>query len=905
MLTKNQNMVMDQTFERGDIFEERTPREGVAPQQFGEQAYHEALVTKDYEQAADALARVEALQNFRSTLRTKPFASFFTLFEDISTIAQISLPQEERERQQQAALDAAAQNSARFSPRVADLYVALLAEFEGTAYEPTFTITHRKITELKQSGDLTVLYSGDVSWDLKLNRIETRLLGYLSGARELDKREGKEMDDDILQRRAQELKKYPTRPPHRRKESRPGVDPMERLKEGERAPAFWSIYPAMNGYFREQSFSRWDAKENAWVEDECVYELTETVSLSGNTDPDKGPIDFTMKAEVISGTWISVPVPPTHGLHAIETGGRTYQVRQDQHGDSVVFVEGEDRAPITIQIILAPSPDKKFTAKNPDAVRTPNLPAEFSDETSAHIADIAQKKRGNVARAFALARYAMRHIQYLAPKDKKESDYYNTLYRTSPKGFPGAVDEVRKGDCDTVNTYWSGLCAKLNIPTRHVIGHYVSGMDESGYAHIHGGTGHGWGDVWDEKNKEWLIKDATPFGDPNMEQTDQRGGSAIPGDYGEREAVRPSDEQLETLREKLAQHTEFLSYTEIEHSFAKSADIPLALARKIVQEVNEAENIRLPNNELVVDVLADVFDAVVESRKTSAPAYEGPLSRSEGGEKIKHIVRHYIGAQAGDPDPRSREKQTETTREKHIVGGFDLFIIGDKSGSMEHTVEDEKLWQIQRRTEYLVFSSLNRFTRKLDRAHLSAERALSVRTQGISFRGNGENDLDIDKPLSSLFTAHDKVKLWHSLTTQGIGNGDVEALTYIRDQIKKEIETSAQKGMQDNRLRIVIPCSDGGYVGDDSVKMRVLAQELGAMGVLVVGVGLTETAASVPLVMHNPPHSYGFLLSDINELPLFVAKYIVSEAIKLFPEKAREDAQKLISLCLAKFGKAA
>jgi hypothetical protein len=143
------------------------------------------------------------------------------------------------------------------------------------------------------------------------------------------------------------------------------------------------------------------------------------------------------------------------------------------------------------------------------------------------------------------------------------------------------------------------------------------------------------------------------------------------------------------------------------------------------------------------------------------------------------------------------------------------------------------------------------------------------------------------------------------LTKQGVGNGDPEALAHVRDQIKKEIEENEKKGIRDNRLRIIIACSDGGYVGDDAITMQTLAKELSEMGVFVVGMGLTETAANVPVVMHNPPYSYGSFIRDINDLPLLVVKYIVAEALKLFPQKARKDAEVFIYACLAKFGRAA
>jgi len=203
-------------------------------------------------------------------------------------------------------------------------------------------------------------------------------------------------------------------------------------------------------------------------------------------------------------------------------------------------------------------------------------------------------------------------------------------------------------------------------------------------------------------------------------------------------------------------------------------------------------------------------------------------------------------------DPMSREKPAEEAREEKIIGGFDFYVIGDKSGSTEREVDDEFIWKMQRRGEYLAFSSLDRFSRNLDRAGLQKENALGVRTQGISFRGDDpKEDIDLDKELGSSFTPQDKVKLWHSLTNIGMGNGDVTALSYVYEQIKKEITETEKRGGKDNRLRLVIACSDGGYVGAEN-KMRLVAEDLHRLKAVVVGMGLTETAASVPIVMENP-----------------------------------------------------
>jgi hypothetical protein len=121
---------------------------------------------------------------------------------------------------------------------------------------------------------------------MKLNRIDARLEGYLAGRRALDRREGKvDMDPEEKEERAIKQKKQPSRPPSRRNESKPSMDEMSRLKEGERAPAHWTIFPPIGGYFREQSLSVWDSTRNVWREPAYEYRDVEFVPVCKEEAP--------------------------------------------------------------------------------------------------------------------------------------------------------------------------------------------------------------------------------------------------------------------------------------------------------------------------------------------------------------------------------------------------------------------------------------------------------------------------------------------------------------------------------------------------------------------------------------------------------------------------------------------
>lgn len=105
-------------------------------------------------------------------------------------------------------------------------------------------------------------------------------------------------------------------------------------------------------------------------------------------------------------------------------------------------------------------------------------------------------------------------------------------------------------------------------------------------------------------------------------------------------------------------------------------------------------------------------------------------------------------------------------------------------------------------------------------------------------------------------------------------------------------------GKKDKRLRIIIVCSDG--YPDDAAGVQGLAEALGKMNALVVGIGMTETAAAVENIF-TTEYSRGDMARDLNDLPMIVAKHIIMEAIKLFPEKAKANAKKVIEGYLKKF----
>lgn len=859
--------------------------------------YDDWLNTEEYEVAKESLSEMEAVSAWRERAHQSPFPSFYRLVENARRVRTLGLAPEEQTAMMWEMSLAMEERAQKMSPRVADAYLGLLARFRGEIYTPRFEMTGTEIEKFAESGDLDVFFSSDsdTSWALRLNRIEQRLEGYLRGVRALDRREGNVSVEERVERQKR-LEASPTRPPERRNESRPGVDAMERLKEGERAPALWNISPAYGGYFREQSFSQWDENRKVWTEPQYLYTDGVFVAPLETAKQTKERYTITMNATVSANRWVALPMPYTHDIAAVDTNGKVVSVKKDQNGDAVVYVSGNDGESAEVRVILTPVSNKTYAG----APSVPNMRGVFSEETEQEMKRVKTGKRGNIIRASALASYVRKRVRYLAPKDAGEAEHYNQAYRTHESGFAVAVDELRAADCDVANTYFSALCARIDIPVRHVVGHSVKGKDaQTSSSQIHSGTGHAWSEVWDDMAHTWVRIDATPAGDPQLEEEMVKGSTA-PGDYGEQEAVGPSDEYLAKVKAELEKKVESLSHTSAERKIAEDTGIELREARAIMKEITATEETRLPNGRRVVDALSQLFDMIVESRQHFTEEYTGPLRKRDGGGRIDDIVAHAIGIRSGESDPLSREKEQEKEEQEKLIGGFDVYLIGDKSGSMSSTVDGEAKWKLQRRALYLILSALHRFEEKLVRSGVQMDKnqSLSVRTESLSFRGDTAEEIDTDKSLSNRFESADKVRLWHSLTGQGGGNGDVTALQMIHHEIVEELKEAEAQGNKEQRLRIVIPMTDG--YPDSISGVHQMAEALGKQGAVVIGIGLTETASTVRDI-YATPFSHGDYVKDISDLPALVAKYVILEAMKLFPEKAKKESRVLLESIEASF----
>jgi len=710
--------------------------------------------------------------------------------------------------------------------RMKELFNGLMDE----SYVPESPDVKNCVDKLRKNNETGALFAPNVSLEEKARIIEN-LKRSVETLKNRDKRDKKKVEKE-----REEGEPPPTTPPEDSDESRPGMDEMERNKEGEPPTPVWSIEPSWSAtkYFKRQSFSAWNEEGKKWVESKRENYPIEPVKKleEDEIDKDKGRYNITMTSSIRTNTWIRIPLTYTHDFSELDCGDAQFNINRDLNGDVRVFIHGTgEEVPVTVTLGPRPNPKKAYGL--PKGVEKPTPPdfdvSGCSEETRAKLGEVRNIQGGNLKKARALQAYVKKRITY------SNDSSFNDVYSTDQRGYAAAIDHHKMADCDVGNTYFAALCANLNIPVRHCVGDSVKGNPSC----THSGSGHAWTEVWVPEELRWELVDATSAGDPNLEEEGQEGGDPgeMDGDDVWEEALVPTDEELEKLTEELKDAEHKLSFNEHERRIAEVSGVELQTARDILNEIQAARELTLPDGRTrILDALSNLFSVIVEERKKEVMVEEGPFTPKEGGTILdpREIVTAYLGVQSGEKDVRAYEKFTEEEEKEHLFGGFDLYLIGDQSGSMgfgKSETTGETLWETQRKVTYLILHALHSFGTDLDNANIQDDKILDVRTGAWSFGTEGWDTPVVknNKPFSNKYNEMDQVGLWHGLSGTRGGNADVEALQEVYLSIIRDQEARKAAGDNKQRSRIVISCSDG--APESPAEVRAWAYFIGLTGV--------------------------------------------------------------------------
>lgn len=679
----------------------------------------------------------------------------------------------------------------------------------------------------------------------------------------------------------------PELPPEIQDFLRPSIDEMEK-QEGE-PNGYFEVAPFYGGYYEEQVFEEWDPVNLYFKARSKKYKEAEKAVIDRETER-------IMSGLIQGGEKVPLPKPYNFvfdGESLKTAGNENVKIWKDENGNYIV--ESSEKGVVAFNISLGKSLVKEERVEK--EAETPKIQkiktGKLSSETEEFLKSLTAEKISPLAKARKLRSYVKNLLEYPEKGDSK----YNEIYYSEPSNFFQKIEQYKKADCDVGNAFFFALLSRLNIPAVMASGHYVKIKDHKGRAILSSGSRHAWTKVFDpselsKQGDHWHVVDATPKGAPEMdeeEMDEESRDEVLEGDFGEVESEIIPEEEIRKMIEETKkiikkQKEKEKNPEEIKAlNFAKKAECSVAEAKRIFAQIEKAQAIKDSKGRNILDLLSREFMKIVRENVKEVPSYRAPVRLSEGDE-LEEPVEAYIDIKAGEVDPMGFKKFEKKEERVQEYGGFDVFLVCDKSGSMTESNPEsgEVKWKEQQRFVYLIAEALHVFAQKCKANRIRLLNPIDVRTCIITFQA-GRHDIIL--PLSEVWGPKEQYNLWKKLGVNiGGGTPDHFGLNAAKKVISEDIEKQKgrRKKMLEKRLRLVIVTADG---GSDSVENVQLA--LGRLrdeNTIVEGVGLTNAARRIEATYY--PN--GKCLESVAKAPEWVAGKIINQVQKLYPKKIKK-----------------
>lgn len=657
----------------------------------------------------------------------------------------------------------------------------------------------------KEVNIFSLLRSPDVSFDDKTafyqSEIENRL-GWLRGEDGVDMAEYQETASSIDVQASEESEEYT---PHRA--------PQQESGEGEPQEAAALVYPFYGGYYLNQLFDTYNPTTLTWRQSRRDWD-------DGVPDVKLPPENSRVYRSAVSGGGrVCIEVPDGWGVDA-----RTLMWVSDTPPDSHLIVDQDGRVNVsiageseksyafTISIGKSSHPQSFFRKENE---LHEIVPDRFPTELNDFAREVIGAKLPTIAKARKITSHIRSHLEY------DQDMQWEAIYKADPAAYFEKIWEHKKAKCDEANTLAARLLTSLGFEVRFAGGHSVRTKSPKGEAMLTSQNGHAWMYVWDEAGKKWARLDATPKGDPNVDE-EQQNEELGEGDYGgEGEAELMTEEELQKEMEKIEKESEKETAEPPEVTFAHEAGTTPEEAKHVLDLIARVRQ----DHRGVLQEASKYWQTVVRRHVVEMREYRGPVRQSEG-DILEELVDARIDVRTGETDPTGWAKEARKRKEYGEFGGFEVYIAADQSSSMEDLVNGIKKSDAQRDMVFLLVDSIMSAAAKVQEKGMQITQALPVKVCVAVFGAETEVVL----PTTDTWGPSEQIRLYRALDRcAGGSTPDDRALEMIEDQIKiaKSEEASVPKVKKGGKIkkhghwtmhRFAVVVADGGSDSPHRVK---------------------------------------------------------------------------------------
>lgn len=784
--------------------------------------------------------------------------AFKTLFERISSLNSL-----ERHDPEKAAL--ARQFLTKFANMGSNLPEQLFAGILATQVGDTVLqdqLIENVINNLGQPEEiegrlvspLDSLTSPTLSFESKTAWFENRFLPWLQFLKARDQTEKEtESTQDSNQNQQEASPKQPQLPP-------PASDQYEQHRgketKGEAEPIF-IIDPYLGGYYESDSFD---------AIDETTGRLAKTVaqSVKGQVIPVSESKD---QIHQISGQTSDnlFSLPLTKDYHLTSAGLDTLrkidiEVFADTEGH--VFLKSSKNQQFQAEITHDSLQSPRGIFSQDSATAEQSLPQDIEQElekirsTSADSLDKAKLWRDFV------------HSYFKYPQDEQVEAMYQNVDSQSGNRLKAMVMD-KLADCFLAREFFlSGLkrLALTDLEWRAVNGYFVKNKTKDNTAWLHSGNAHAWAKVRLHGEKDWIVLDPTPKGDPVKEGEESESSDAgnSMDDFEELSSEPLSEDQMEELQKEISEKEKKEKQISPEEQwlkeFSNKTGLPLDQVRKIKETLDQVDQMTDSQGRNILNLVKEQIDKIIQ-RYIKEKDREVGLVRMSQGETLEDPVAARLDLKAGVLDPTGFSRTETVTEKEEAYGGFDVHLAVDGSGSMADPLDGKIKYKEQQKMVYLMMRAIHYFAQEAEKRKLRLLTPLKVRSEVIMFQNN---KAEVIKPLSEDFTLVDMAILWKRLG-ENIGGGtpDHLGLQAVLDNIPpQEVQLLKDKKL----LKIVSLVRDGG--SDNPGKVAQLSEQLRNINTIVADFLITDG-------------------SSLDKLPESIANQVIDAIRALMPQRVK------------------
>lgn len=342
--------------------------------------------------------------------------------------------------------------------------------------------------------------------------------------------------------------------------------------------------------------------------------------------------------------------------------------------------------------------------------------------------------------------------------------------------------------------------------------------------------------------------DGIDEGDPNkiFAKDYEEAGKKFP------EAV-PIEEIEKAFKEWKESQSGKSSPEKADEDYAKKLGVEKGDLQKYRKIVESLEKIINPETDVsVIEELKNLFSRIISKRlkKVFAPKY--PVDE---GDDLVDPAQLVADVKSGNLQPKVWEDTELKEKRGDQFGEVEITIVCDRSSSM---TEGQKMVE-QQKSAVLVMEVLKEFAELCEEEKMNVSQPLQVKSEIYGF-GAGEDKKPM-KQMSAELGEAERINVLKKLSHLPGSTSDFNCLEAIASGIDSKIINKIRDGAL---KKIVIVFTDGG--SDDPARVQGVLKGLQEDGVVVIGVGITESGA--PVLTTYAPNAQ--VVEDVSRMPVVI-----------------------------------